>query len=149
MTFAYLLLGNIGDYAFAGSSTYYSPNITTLTLPDGLLSIGASAFGCCDFLSSINIPDSVTSIGLGAFEYCDKLAYNVNGSANYLGNDTRPYLVLVKVTDADITSFSVPAQTRFIYGQAFSDCMMLRELVIPDTVESISPSLTAVFLLRA
>jgi TolB-like protein len=57
----------IGDDAFGGC------NITSITIPSSVTSIGDSAFYDCDSLTSITIPASVTSIGNGAFFDCDSL----------------------------------------------------------------------------
>ena len=38
-----------------------------VTVPEGVTSIGDSAFRCCSRLTSITLPDSVTSIGDWAF----------------------------------------------------------------------------------
>ena len=46
----------------AGSAFYYCQNLTSITLPDGLRSIGDSAFRNTG-LTAITIPNSVTSIG--------------------------------------------------------------------------------------
>ena len=43
---------------------------STYTIPQGITSIGDSAFSSCDSLTSVSIPDSVTSIGDSAFSYC-------------------------------------------------------------------------------
>jgi uncharacterized repeat protein (TIGR02543 family) len=40
-----------------------------ITLPEGITSIGAYAFGGCSSLKEITIPDNVTSIGASAFNY--------------------------------------------------------------------------------
>lgn len=45
----------------------------TVTIPDGVTSIGKEAFFDCGLLQSITIPNSVTSIGDGAFMYCESL----------------------------------------------------------------------------
>ena len=45
----------------------------TVTIPDGVTSIGKEAFFDCGLLQSITIPDSVTSIGKEAFWGCDAL----------------------------------------------------------------------------
>ena len=45
----------------------------TVTIPDGVTSIGKDACWGCDALKSITIPDSVTSIGDKAFARCTAL----------------------------------------------------------------------------
>ena len=45
----------------------YCSNLTTVTLPNTLTSIGANAFEYCTSLTSITLPASLTSIGDGAF----------------------------------------------------------------------------------
>lgn len=53
---------NIYKYAF-----YYVPFIS-LTLPEGLISIGAYAFESCDKFKNLELPSSLTTIGDGAFD---------------------------------------------------------------------------------
>ena len=48
-------------------------DITHITLPDSVTSIGYGAFSRCSSLKSIHIPDSVTSIGYWAFYKCISL----------------------------------------------------------------------------
>ena len=47
--------------------------LTTYTIPDGVTSIGDSAFSDCTSLTSITIGDGVTSIGQYAFDSCTSL----------------------------------------------------------------------------
>ena len=61
----------IGNRAFycaesEGSYIYYTSSLSTISLPDGLISIGDYAFERCNFLKSITIPASVTLIGTSA-----------------------------------------------------------------------------------
>jgi hypothetical protein len=53
---------------------YNKTDLTSVTLPNSLISIGSNAFYGCTGLTSITVPDSVTSIGLGAFEGCVNLS---------------------------------------------------------------------------
>ena len=57
----------IGAWAFDGCS-----NLTSITLPSSLTSIGEYAFQYCS-LTSITIPEGVTQIGEYAFSGCSNL----------------------------------------------------------------------------
>ena len=59
---------SIGDYAF-----YECTGLTSVTIPNSVTSIGQSAFGDCSSLSSVTIANSVTSIGESAFNGCSSL----------------------------------------------------------------------------
>lgn len=48
-------------------------SLTSVTIPDGVTSISASAFNYCAALSSVTIPDSVAAIGWAAFSNCSAL----------------------------------------------------------------------------
>ncbi len=58
----------IGDKAFC-----YCRGLTSLTLPDGITSIGYCAFNGCSGLTSLTLPDGITSIGSWAFRDCSGL----------------------------------------------------------------------------
>ena len=56
---------SIGDDAFFNCSS-----LNSMIIPEGVKSIGDFAFSCCKQLRSISIPDSMTDIGIGAFSHC-------------------------------------------------------------------------------
>ena len=95
-------LTSIGDYAFTKCW-----NLTSVTIPEGVSSIGESAFEECYNLSSAVIPDSVVSIGNGAFQLCTSL-----------------------------TSLSLPKNLAEIGDFAFSHSG-LRSVVLPDSLDSL------------
>ena len=71
----------IGDYAFSGSG------LTSVTIPDSVISIGELAFYDCSGLTSVTIPDSVTSIGEYAFYDCSGLtSVTIGNSVTSIGD---------------------------------------------------------------
>lgn len=68
----------IGEYAFTGCTS-----LASVTIPDSVTTIGAYAFENCTSLSSVTIPNSVTTIGESAFAVCSNLEY-VNASARVI-----------------------------------------------------------------
>ncbi|WP_017209355.1 leucine-rich repeat protein [Clostridium beijerinckii] len=57
---------SIGNFAFAGCV-----NLTSIIIPNGVTSIGVCAFESCNSATDITIPSSVTSIGWCAFHLCE------------------------------------------------------------------------------
>ncbi len=82
--------------------------IKTVSIENGVTSIGDSAFEECTSLTTITIPDSVTSIGNSAFSWC-----------------------------ASMTSVTIPDSVTSIGEYAFSWCISLTLVTIPDSVTSI------------
>ncbi len=64
---------NDNNYEIYQHAFYNRDDITKVTIPNGVTSIGSYAFYHCDSLVSIEIPSTVTSIGAGAFERCTSL----------------------------------------------------------------------------
>ncbi len=53
---------------------FYSSELTSITIPESVSSIGDSAFFNCTELASVIIPDSVVNIGRSAFYNCTRLS---------------------------------------------------------------------------
>ena len=106
-------------------------SLTSLTLPDGLLSIGDGAFESCEMLQTLCIPDTVTSISNYAFDYCTGL------ESVTLPKDLLTIGEWAFCTCENLTSITIPAKTTTIGVSAFEGCSGLSEVKIPDSVTSI------------
>lgn len=114
--------------------------------------IVAQAFSGCSQLTGITIPDSVTSIGFNAFSGCDKLIQKENG-VSYVDKwvtdcDTSVTEVSLRSNTKGIASYAfegcnkltgitLPNGVTVIGGYAFYDCSSLTDIVVPDSVASI------------
>ena len=75
-----MALNITGNGALSENYTY-APFIQSLTIGNGVTSIGYGAFSECTSLTSVTIPNSVTSIGSYAFGECESLKTVVLGSS--------------------------------------------------------------------
>ena len=117
---------SIGNSAFDGCSS-----LTSITTPDGVTSIGDRAFYGCESLASITIPDGVTSIGDYAFSCCESLtSITIPGGVTSIGDYAFSCC-------ESLTSITIPSGVTSIGAYAFSGCESLTSITIPDSVTSI------------
>ncbi|MCD8161397.1 MAG: leucine-rich repeat domain-containing protein, partial [Clostridiales bacterium] len=125
--------GAMTDWSEANEVPWYSycNSITSVTIPDGVTSIGAEAFAYCESLTSVTIPDSVTTIGKYAFEYCTGLtSVTIPSSVTTIGNGAFR-------SCESLTSVAVPDSVTSIGNGAFSDCTGLATVTIGSGVTEI------------
>ncbi len=106
-------------------------NLTSVTLPDSLRTIGGYSFYNCKQMTAVALPNSVSSIGFQAFGSCSKLT---------------EIIIPKGVTDIDastfarcsnLTSVTIPDSITSIGNYAFYFCTSLSSVTIPDSVTSI------------
>jgi len=131
--------------------------ITSVTVRDGVTSVGLAAFSGCSSLASVTLPESVTSIGDSAFCNCSSLTavtipegltivniYTFSGCSK-LTSVTIPESVTV-IGDyafrncSSMSSVMIPEGVANIGNSAFSGCGSLTSAVIPEGVTSIGNS---------
>ena len=67
------------------------------------------------------------------FDGCP-LQFTTYNNCSYLGNETNPYVLLVKCNNTSITSVEIHPNTKVIDNMAFYSCKSLTSVVIPDQV---------------
>lgn len=119
----------IGDNAFSNCD-----KLTSVTLGSGLKSIGNYAFNYCSALSSINIPEGVTFLGNSAFNNCTSLeSINIPGSVNTIGNSAFWHCTALE-------ELTINSGVETIDVSAFNNCTSLTSVSIPGSVKTIGNS---------
>ena len=91
-----------------GGGAFSQRNITSITFPNSITSIGPSAFSYCNVLDSVVIPERVTIIPDMAFASSESLRHVI-----------------------------LPEGVTLIDNSAFNSCYGLDSIIIPNTVETI------------
>jgi len=141
----------IADYAF------YGTDLMTVSLPEGLTTIGNTAFAGCDKLGAITIPNSVTTIGAFAFMSCRVLKSisfgneltNIGAQAFYDCDNLTSITIPDSVTSigeaafsqcANLTTVKLSENLTSIDKKVFDTCVLLESITIPNSVKSIGDS---------
>ena len=120
---------SIGDYAF-----YNCQSLANVTIGNSVTSIGYDAFYKCTGLRSVTIPDSVTSIGELAFGNCTGLtSVTIPDSVTSIGSSAF-------YNCTGLTSVTIGNSVTSIGSYAFGNCTGLTSVTIPDSVTSIGSS---------
>lgn len=124
--------------------------LQTVTIPSTVTSIGKKAFSGCTQIHSLTVPNEVATIGNNAFQQITNVIYNgtATGSpwgAKSVNGTVDGYLIYA---DADKTTLlacrtdatgviTIPSSVTTINDIAFSACVDITSVEIPNTVTSI------------
>ena len=137
-------------------------SLTSIVIPNSVVSIGDGTFSRCSSLSNIVIPKSVICLNGNPFSdwkgmleclspifiYEDDVLFNKDKSKiiSFRNQNIESYIIPNSVTDIGNSAFSfcrsltnivIPNSVTDIGNSAFSDCSSLSNIVIPDSVTAI------------
>ena len=98
-------------------------------IPDGVTSIGISAFSGCTGLTSVKIPNSVTSIGQEAFGGCGKL------TSITIPDGVTSIECYTFINCDGLKSITIPSSVTDIKGEAFIGCTRLAHVYYKGTAK--------------
>ena len=106
----------------------YCDSIKTVTVADGVTSIGIFAFENCTALVDVVLPEGVTSIGNGAFKDCESLTrIKLPNSIESIGNFTFSNC-------KSLADINFPEGLKIIGSSAFEWCTALTEITLPESL---------------
>lgn len=139
-------LTSIGNNAFNGCTS-----LEKITIGSGLNSVEYNAFKGCNKLTDVSVADGISLQGLSSLlssvvidggwsphTYLkDIISYNEYGGGLYLGNESNPYVALIKPANTDVKSVRIHADTQFIIGEAFYECENLTKVIMQNGLTAI------------
>ena len=123
----------IGKLAFAGpyDGSISGTKLTSIELPETLLTIGDKAFLNCKELVTVKLQNGITTIGEGAFGGCEKLTnINLPDSITSIGDDAFNSCL-------SLNSITIPSGVTEIPDSAFAGCKNLENVIIPNGITTI------------
>lgn len=104
--------------------------LTSVTIPDSVKKIGASAFSDCTELKTYNLPADLTAIGSQAFTRS-----GITGEVKI--PDTVTEIGEAAFSATDITSATLPKGIKKVAPSLFAGCSKITSVSMPDSVEII------------
>ena len=114
--------------AIAAEAFYFNMKTTSITLPEGLETIGNSAFFFAMGLTSLNLPDSVKSIGTMALNGVSKAPLTIPASVEFIGDSA--------FSGSGVVGGDFPESLNYIGEKAFLNCTGLTTISLPTSVEN-------------
>lgn len=122
---------NPATKVIAGSAFKNCTSLTSVAVPNGVISIHCYIFEGCTSLTTVSIPESVNFISTYVFKNCSSLTtVNIPNSITHIADS-------MFWNCTSLTSVVIPDSVTSIGGYAFFGCSKLTSVVIPVSVVSI------------
>ena len=116
--------------AFSGND-----ELTKVSLPSSIVSLGSSAFEGCSSLQSISGLDNITELGIACFSGCISLT-NIDLPEGLKRIESQVFIGCV-----GLSTVTIPNSVISIGDEAFQSCTSLSSIKLPPTIASLSKGL--------
>lgn len=114
------------------------PNLTSVTIPSTVTSIGNAVFQQCKSLTTVSFAEECSSLSIGEFAFNNCTALESIVIPNYV--TTLGYGAFEGCSILQSVTFEAGSQLKAISGATFYGCDKLETINIPSSVESIGDS---------
>ena len=114
----------------ATNGAFQNTDITGITLPNSITSLGNSCFKLCNKLTSVKLPDNITSLGDETFMTCSKLSsINITNTLTSLGEFCLAF--------CNITKLTLPNSITNLGNNCFQSCENLETITLPQNITNL------------
>ena len=125
-------MSNMNDFIIEdGVLKKYIGSEADVVIPDGITTIGSSAFRNCTAQKNIVLPESITKIEHAAFAGC------VNLQSIVIPNSIKNITFMMFCGCTNLHTVILPPDLKGIGGSAFSECKNLTNIQIPQAITHI------------
>lgn len=119
-----------------GGNAFAMTNIESITLPNSLREIGKGCFNACKQLKGFSIPDGVTTIGMSAFQNCTAASSELHLPVSLTELGKQAFYNCSKLTGSVV----IPDGVEVIGQNAFGNCSSLNGTVtLNEGLKAIEP----------
>ena len=123
-----------GSVTSIGAHAFSNTGFSSIIIPDTVTEMGNYTFSSCNSLTSVTLPSGLKAISTGMFDGCGALpGITIPGGVTSIGDysfDACPALEKIEL----------PAGLKSIGRSAFNNCAGLTSIVLPDGLESLGNS---------
>lgn len=105
--------------------------LNSVSVKQGVTTIGVSTFMNCINLTEVNLPDSIEQIGTDAFSQC-KALQNI-----YLSENVKVIGSSAFSSCSSLTEVRLPSKLKKVNSSTFSGCSNLMHVLLGDTIQTI------------
>lgn len=117
------IAGNTYNVVGIGTGAFQNYSLLSVTIPEGVETIGNNAFSNCHSMRSIKLPESIIQIGNNAFSDCSSLdTIAIPRKVESIGNYAFAWTGIKEIV--------IPATTKSIGNSVFEDCRQITSISV-------------------